>query len=558
MNIICVTCAIACTCVLSLGCSARPQKSFYEEAGWQAEDFFEDPNTIALCEAIHSKDLVSVKRLIESGADVNDVGANGMTPLLWALVSKEAEIFSALADAGADPGVVVESDFNTRGIIAEGTTVAHIAAFHRRPDFFLTLTENNLDPNVLGALPQQPEECTLFNAILAGDGEQMRIRSRELLKLGPDQWILDDAVDLAIRSAEYGIAQDLFEAGANTQHYTGGDWGTMVHLVAGAELKSKSYQARQRAEYLSLVEWLIVHGEDVDAARKEVERWNAALRSGVRYEAAAAARAAELKKREAAKTQIDGPPEDYVDRPVIGVSDPKEFFRSPELVACCQAIDEEDMDRLRSLLDGGLDVNTTGTGGTTLLFWALLNKKFQAFKLLLERGANPNIALTHMMPSRRGQLFDGESPLMIATKVDRKHLSYFLEAIPYTKQPNQQNTLGRTALVTYVASYGDVNVDRVKAILETKVDINLPDNLGLTACHYAVQRHYLDVCRFLLEQGADPTIKDNQGNSLSDTIESELAQQRQPPIAADVEQLLKNLLRQIEELEQKTSADPAK
>ncbi|MEZ6138107.1 MAG: ankyrin repeat domain-containing protein [Pirellulaceae bacterium] len=308
-----IACLAAITIYVGGGCQDFvKQKSFYEAAGWQAKDFFEDPNTIAVCEAIQSQDLASVKRLIESDADVNDVGADGMTPLLWALVSKEAEIFSALADAGADPGVVVESDFNTRGIIAEGTTVAHIAAFHQRSEFFMALLANQLDPNLRGTFPQASEPCTLFDALLSSHGERMQDRFLGLLSQKPQQSVLDNAAELAIRANEFALAESAIRAGANVHVYSDTGWGNMLHLLVKNEPPRPS---RQSVPYNRLVAWLEDQGEDLEAARADIARWRSHLRSVVDPSIAAAARAAELKKREAAKTEIDGPPEDYVDRP---------------------------------------------------------------------------------------------------------------------------------------------------------------------------------------------------------------------------------------------------
>lgn len=285
------------------GCQTSSKKTIYDAAGWRASDFFEDPKVIALIGAIEANDPTAVKREIELGANVNAVGVDGMTPLLWALVSKDPEVFRALVEAGADPGVVVSSDFNTKGIIAVGTTVAHLAAFHKRADFFMTLLENGLDPNLRGSLPQQVDgQPTLFDAIFAGDyllggrGERVRERIEGLLSLGPNQEVLDEAAGRAIGANKFEVAEALFRAGANPHTYTSSR-GNRLHQIVD---RVPHPIDRERKEYDHLVEWLVAQGEDLESARKDVERWHQQSRATFNYEAAAAARKAEIEKMQAA------------------------------------------------------------------------------------------------------------------------------------------------------------------------------------------------------------------------------------------------------------------
>ena len=49
------------------------QRSIYETV-WKAEEYFTDPQLVALCKAIEREDLEEMERLVKAGADVNARG----------------------------------------------------------------------------------------------------------------------------------------------------------------------------------------------------------------------------------------------------------------------------------------------------------------------------------------------------------------------------------------------------------------------------------------------------------------------------------------------------
>ena len=77
---------LACVGLLcSLGCGLTamlPGATVHQRCGWRAEDYFTDPQVIALCRAIEANDLAEMERLVKAGADVNAQGKDKMTPLL--------------------------------------------------------------------------------------------------------------------------------------------------------------------------------------------------------------------------------------------------------------------------------------------------------------------------------------------------------------------------------------------------------------------------------------------------------------------------------------------
>ena len=112
-------CLIIVLCCLAVGCDqgvrsvARTlagDRTFHEKFNWRAEVYFDDPQVIALCQAIEANDLEEMERLIEAGADVNARGQGNMTPLMWAFPDNKLERFKLLLEHGSDPNVKITTD----------------------------------------------------------------------------------------------------------------------------------------------------------------------------------------------------------------------------------------------------------------------------------------------------------------------------------------------------------------------------------------------------------------------------------------------------------------
>lgn len=270
---------------------------FHQEASahvmlkWNAVDYFSDSSTLELCRAIEANDISTMNRLIDAGANPNAVGKDGMTPLLWSFPGRKLERFETLLKAGADPSVVIKSDFNTKGVIRVGTTVAHMSAGHRRPDHLFALVANHLDPNIRAASRMDQPDESLIEAALMCRGTKIQERVEALLKLHPEKVRLEHEARIAIGQEQFIIGLMLLDAGANTKNYT--NWGTLVHLVATLE----SRNPRNPRDHKLLVDWLIDHGEDYESAKSDNKRWTAELIKAVDPNIPAAMRRNELMER---------------------------------------------------------------------------------------------------------------------------------------------------------------------------------------------------------------------------------------------------------------------
>jgi ankyrin repeat protein len=153
-------------------------------------------------------------------------------------------------------------------------------------------------------------------------------------------------------------------------------------------------------------------------------------------------------------------------------------------------------------------------------------------KVLLAHGANPNAVLKaptlqkHHDPGDRS-LGDGSTPLMRAAKVPDVPVMRLLlanGADPKLTQRNGTNALlfaaglGRGGAVGYGRSRSGTAQEGIEAIdllLAAGLDINTPNNDGLTPLH-AAATSIADVnalIRFLVDRGANPNLKNKRGQT---------------------------------------------
>ena len=97
------------------------------------DETFVDPATQQLVQLARAEGADFARERIRQGADVDDRGTDGVTPLLWALLHRDRELFAALLDAGADPTVAVDS----------GMTTVHVAAMIDDPWYLERLLDTD-------------------------------------------------------------------------------------------------------------------------------------------------------------------------------------------------------------------------------------------------------------------------------------------------------------------------------------------------------------------------------------------------------------------------------
>lgn len=173
-----------------------------------------------------------------------------------------------------------------------------------------------------------------------------------------------------------------------------------------------------------------------------------------------------------------------------------------------KAVSENDEGLVRSILaDSDYPIDEMNDKGETALLIAVHNNSIEISKMLIDHKADIN---------KQDKISD--SPYLYAGAQGRTEiLKYMLEH----SSPDESvfNRFGGNALIP-AAEKG--HLENVKLLLEkSKSDIDHQNNFGYTALIEAValtngSETYQDIIRVLLENGANPHLKDNSGKTALD------------------------------------------
>lgn len=155
------------------------------------------------------------------------------------------------------------------------------------------------------------------------------------------------------------------------------------------------------------------------------------------------------------------------------------------IVGLHEAAQAGDVERTRTLLDGGADINARDKDGMTPLCLAAGHGRTLVTKLLLEKGANVNATCK-----------EDYTPLHLAAWNGHKEI---LDLLIQHRADVNAKVAGASPL-WMAASKGYVPI--VKALLSNGADINAQDNGGYTPLHEAAGGGHRETVEILLAHGA--------------------------------------------------------
>src|SRR5579883_18537 len=416
--------------------------------------------TTPLHQAVRAGDLQKVQVLLHSGAKVNAQTRYGVTPLYLASVNGDAEMIDTLLRAGADANEANPG----------GETVLMTASRTGKPDAVKILLDHGANVNAKESVRGQ---TALMWAVLQNHSDVVKM----LLEHGAD---INAQTTVAIPDGTTGTPQAA--SGDIGAHGPGMYRGRAVPSPSGA-MTALHYAARDGN--LEMTKILVDAKADIErpAANGTHPLVTAITNNHIGL-------AMFLLEKGADPNAADN---FYKRTPLFAAVE----MRNPDFTrdTAPPLPDKRDpMDLIKALLNKGANpnarVNTTpfrgfyqvsanwvNFDGQTAFIRAALNGDITLMRLLLEHGADPNMATN-----------EGSTALMAAAGVN------WVVAQTYSRSDDEY-------------------LEAAKLCLEKGADVNAVNNQGFTAMHGATNRGFDAMVKLLAEHGARLDVKDKQGRT---------------------------------------------
>lgn len=432
----------------------------------------EDP----VVEAAMRGDVEAVRSLLREGADVNSAQGDGMTALHWAAELGDAEIAEVLLYAGANVAAVTRlGDY----------TPLHLASKGGRTEVVRQLLEAGADPEAVtstgGATP-------MHMAAAAGSAETIEA-------------LIEAGAGVDAREAAWGQTPLMFAASAGRVEAVralldhGADLSVQTKVI---DIPARAAEDRAAGQ---------VRDQILAAFRGEQPPGTSWQPTPAQVQAAVAAANAARGHVAGAMTESDRGPDARAPDPDLGefaTGSPSEgrydnsyaslVYRQGGLTALHHAVREGEIGVVMALLDAGADIDQVTAGDlTSPMLMATINGHFDLALMLLQRGADPNVA-------NHANL----TPLYAAIN------TYWAPKARYPQQQayQQQEATHLDVMRAMLEAGADVNVRLTKHLwfMEytfTQLDVDVRGSTPFWRAAYALD---LPAMKLLVEYGADPSI----------------------------------------------------
>ncbi|MBO9999257.1 MAG: ankyrin repeat domain-containing protein [Cyanobacteria bacterium SID2] len=347
----------------------------------------------------------------------------------------------------------------------EASTPLLAAVLANRVEAVRTLLESGATPNAAAWYETPP----LVAAAAKGYVEV----ARELLSAGadPNRGLDELPLHTAAENGHLEVVRLLLEAGANVEGYEEDDWTALM--------------AASFAGHLEIVQLLVKNGADVNAWSQGATPLMLAARGAHRevYDFLYPLVSDEIRRigdRDAEKE-------------IEATLKRKAREQNKAGEALFDAAMDGRVDRVRQLLDRGVDPNTLAACGRTPLSIAIQSGQIPTIEALLDAGADPNL------PDEDDYGNPTETPLMLASNTffATNHREMIQLLVRRGADIDRQDRTGRTALMSALS-----RPDSVKTLIELGADLNLRDSKGKTALMLAERERAQKSARVLRQAGA--------------------------------------------------------
>ena len=155
---------------------------------------------------------------------------------------------------------------------------------------------------------------------------------------------------------------------------------------------------------------------------------------------------------------------------------------------------------VEQLIAAGADLNKGGDFGRTPLHYATDSGNERVIKYLIDAGSDVNMLNN-----------SNQSPLIIAIEADEVNIDLIKLLIDTGANINFKDSQGDSPLIL---AGGQEDLELMRVLLNTpNINVNIVDRYGRTALHQAIISSNIEMCRLLIEYGADVNIQDNNGDT---------------------------------------------
>ncbi len=414
-----------------------------------------DPDgTTALHWAVRHDDLASAAALIKAGADVKAANRYGVTPIAIAAMNGNAAMIRKLLDAGVDPNsanpggeTALMTAARTGKVDAvkllfdRGANVNAKDTLHGQTALMWAVLENHAD--VVELLLAQGADINAHTNVTITKGEYVPARPAAASGVGiirqralPTPNGGTTPLLFAIRDGNAPMMRLLLDRGAKIEESSGNHTTPLIIALLNGQV--------------ALATELLNRGADPNAADD--------------YHRAALFAAIDLRNFNHEK---------YGDLPTDG-RDPLDLIQAL-LKKGANANLQTDTVPVHGLMQ--FDASWVNFDGETPFVRAALSGDIEVMRLLLEHGADPNIATTQ-----------GSTALMAASGIN------WIPGQTYTRNETDY-------------------VEAVKLCLAHDAPVNATNTLGLTAMHGAANRGWVSIMQMLADHGAKIDAKDKEGRT---------------------------------------------
>lgn len=187
-----------------------------------------------------------------------------------------------------------------------------------------------------------------------------------------------------------------------------------------------------------------------------------------------------------------------------------EFFFSGQALVIANAIKDGRNGEIPALAKG-VDLSKPGNRGMTLLWFAIQSKNFEAIKVLVKLGVNPETQVAQGI----GSAID-----YALLNPDLRFLTAMLDGgLSKDHQDSDKSPLLQRAITNGTA-------EQVHLLVERGADVNLKDSIGGTALHTAVNTMQPDLGIYLVTHGASPLTFKTNGASVAWSVHLTLERQQ--------------------------------